>query len=110
MNADSRAPCPPTESMRAAQLMVGTAYESPCRGETPCQRLCPPYNSGATVNASTMTMPLIRSPPLSPLLLLRPEQIEVDGHAHGKVTGAVGMKLVSWIPDRAVGNELGPER
>src|SRR5262245_23765028 len=44
---DSRAPCPPTESMRAAQLMVGTAYESPCRGETLCFRLCPPYDSRA---------------------------------------------------------------
>src|SRR5262245_9640064 len=42
---DSRAPCPPTESMRAAQHMVGTAYERLRHVETKCQRLCPPYNS-----------------------------------------------------------------
>src|SRR5215471_1593009 len=40
---DSRAPCPPTEPMPAAELLVGTAHESLRRNETPCQRLCPPY-------------------------------------------------------------------
>src|SRR5215470_4261179 len=40
-----RAPCPPAESMQAAPSMVGTAHASPCRRETPCQRLCPPYKT-----------------------------------------------------------------
>src|SRR5262245_11026905 len=41
----SRTPCPPTESMRAARLVVGTAHDSPERMERECQRLCPPYKS-----------------------------------------------------------------
>src|SRR5215471_11891838 len=44
---DSRAPCPPTESGRAASLMVGTAHERLCRTEGPCHRLCPPYQTRA---------------------------------------------------------------
>src|SRR5206468_7310724 len=42
---DSRTPCPPTESMRVAKLLVGTAHDSSERAERKCQRLCPPYKS-----------------------------------------------------------------
>src|SRR5262245_1697617 len=37
----SRAPCPPTESMRVARLVVGTAHDSPERLERECQAPLP---------------------------------------------------------------------
>src|SRR5262245_2527591 len=35
--------------------MVGTAYDSPARMETKCQRLCPPYKLRLTLGRSTQT-------------------------------------------------------
>src|SRR5262245_30735196 len=66
----SRAPCSPTESMRAGQLLVGTAHARLSLVEKLCRRLCPPYDSpfggfGRTKPARA-AMSLHHDPPLHP--------------------------------------------